>query len=53
MGLINERDREWWINDMIRHYSHKDEAEIRKRIESDPQALEDYAEWRMNYEQDR
>jgi hypothetical protein len=50
MGWITKDNREWWIQDMIRHYSHKDPEDIRKHIEEDEQALEDYADWRSNNE---
>lgn len=52
--LVNDYNRECLIKSMARHFAHQmTEDELRKNIEGDPSILEDYAEWRMNYEDDR
>jgi hypothetical protein len=47
MGLITKDNRDYYIKRMARHYN-KTTAEIEKRVDENPETLENFAEYLAN-----
>ena len=46
MGIINEKNRDYYLRRMVNHYRrYKSEEEIIKSVEEDPERLEGFAEY--------
>jgi len=46
MGIINEKNRDYYLRRMINHYRrYKSEEEIIKNVKENPEVLEGFAEY--------